>query len=255
MARAGECPGGNPRILLFTSESGEDIMKPEAVLFDIDNTLYSYDAAHAVAFARLLDYGTSRLGLEHETFQQLHSQAMAQVNAVLGRPCAAMHNRLLRYQRMLELAGLPLCHALEMESLYWDTLIEAAQPSPGALPCLQALKAAGYTVGVGTDMTLDYQLKKLTRMGMLSYIDFVVTSEEVLAEKPEAKLFLRCAEKAGTSPERCLFIGDSLSKDVAGAKAVGMEALWFQPDPALAAQQPETASMQDFYQLQRQLCP
>ena len=255
MARAGECPGGNPRILLFTSESGEDIMKPEAVLFDIDNTLYSYDAAHAVAFARLLDYGTRRLGLEQQAFRQLHSQAMAQVNAVLGRPCAAMHNRLLRYQRMLELAGLPLCHALEMESLYWDTLIEAAQPSPGTLACLRALKGAGYTVGVGTDMTLDYQLKKLTRMDMLPYIDFVVTSEEVLAEKPEAKLFLRCAEKAGTSPERCLFIGDSLSKDVAGAKAVGMEALWFQPDPALAAQQPEIASIQDFHQLQRQLCP
>ena len=230
-------------------------MKPETVLFDIDNTLYSYDAAHAVAFARLLDYGVSRLGLEQEAFRQLHREAMAQVNAVLGRPCAAMHNRLLRYQRMLELAGLPLCHALEMESLYWGTLIEAAQPSPGALPCLRALKGAGYTVGVGTDMTLDYQLKKLTRMDMLPCIDFVVTSEEVLAEKPDPKLFLRCAEKAGTAPERCLFIGDSLKKDVAGAKAVGMEALWFQPDPALAAGQPETASIQDFHQLQRQLCP
>ena len=110
-------------------------------------------------------------------------------------------------------------------------------------------------MGVGTDMTLDYQLKKLTRMDMLPCIDFVVTSEEVLAEKPDPKLFLRCAEKAGTAPERCLFIGDSLKKDVAGAKAVGMEALWFQPDPALAAGQPETASIQDFHQLQRQLCP
>ncbi|MGM9537756.1 MAG: HAD family hydrolase [Candidatus Onthomonas sp.] len=231
-------------------------MNLKAVLFDIDNTLYSYDRAHAVAYARLLDYGASRLGLDQDAFQRLHKEAMAQVNAVLGIPCASMHNRLLRYQRMLELAGLPLHpHALEMESLYWDTLIDAAQPSPGALPCLEALKAAGYTIGVGTDMTLDYQLKKLTRMEMLPYIDFVVTSEEVLAEKPEAKLFLRCAEKAGAAPEQCLFIGDSLKKDVAGARAVGMDALWYQPDPELAARNPEVPSIQNFYQLRQRLCP
>lgn len=228
---------------------------PKAILFDIDDTLYSYQAAHAVAFDRLCRYGEEHLGLDRDRFRQLHKQAMTQMEAVLGRPCAAMHNRLLRYQRILELAKLPLYpHALEMESLYWGTLIDVAQPSPGALPCLRALKAAGYTLGIGTDMTLDFQLKKLIRLEMMPYLDFVVTSEEVLAEKPEAKLFLRCAEKADVAPEQCLFIGDSLKKDVAGAKAAGMDALWYQPDPVLAAQHPEVASISHFDQLHQLLC-
>lgn len=229
---------------------------PKAILFDIDDTLYSYERAHQTAFDRLCGYAEQNLGLSREDFQRLHKAAMISVDETLGQPCAAMHDRLLRYQRLLELAGKPLGpYALEMEALYWDTLIDAAVASPGALPCLQALKEAGYTVGVGSDMTLDYQLKKLTRLGMLPYIDFVVTSEEVLAEKPEPKLFLRCAEKAGAAPEECLFIGDSVKKDVQGAQAVGMEALWFQPDRALAAQRPEVPSIQDFWQLRERLCP
>lgn len=36
-----------------------------------------------------------------------------------------------------------------------------------------------------------------------------------------------CIEKAGCLPEECLMIGDSLEKDVLGAKAAGMQAMQF----------------------------
>ncbi len=218
-----------------------------AVLFDIDNTLYSYDRAHAPAFARLKEYARRELGIGPEAFDRLHSRADAILRERLGRPCGAMHNRLLRYQILLEEAGAPLGpHALAMSHLYWDTLLDAMEPSPGIVDCLPRLKAAGYTVGIGTDMTVDYQLEKLTRLGLIGWVDFIVSSEEVLAEKPEAKLFLTCAQKAGCAPSECLYIGDSLKKDVEGAKAAGMHALWFQPDAQRAAERPEIASIQSY---------
>lgn len=226
----------------------------QAVIFDVDNTLYSYDRAHAPAFARLKEYAARELGIGPERFEQLHGQADRILRARLGQPCGALHNRLLRYQILLEEVGAPLePHALAMARLYWDTLLGAMEPSPGIADCLPRLKAAGYRVGIGTDMTVDYQMEKLSRLGLLRWVDFVVTSEEVLAEKPDAKLFLCCAQKAKASPAHCLYIGDNLKKDIEGAHAAGMHALWYQPDARRAAEKPDIASIQTFAGLERRL--
>ena len=221
----------------------------KAVLFDIDNTLYSYDDAHAVAWEALLDYAREHLAMDRDAFTRCHKEAMNIAKQRLGADCAALHNRLLRYQILLEQNGLPMSHALPMNDLYWDTLIRSAEPTPGILDCLSKLKAAGYVLGIGTDMTVVYQLKKLVKLQMLPLFDFIVSSEEVNAEKPDVKLFRTCAMKAGVSPEDCLFIGDSLKKDVLGAKNAGMEALWYCPSEQQAAEHPEIPHISHYSQL------
>ena len=225
----------------------------KAVIFDIDNTLYSYDAAHAAAWETLCAYVKKNLGMERETFARCHKEAMDTVRERLGTDCPAIHDRCLRYQVLLEKKKLPLRHALAMSDCYWETLIRAAAPTPGIMECLPKLKEAGYILGIGTDMTIEYQLKKLIGLRMLPYFDFLVCSEEVNAEKPDEKLFLTCARKAGVSPQECLFIGDNLKKDVLGAKNAGMEALWFPTSPQQAAMHPEIPSITHYDQLTKQL--
>lgn len=92
---------------------------------------------------------------------------------------------------------------------------------------LRALKARGLRVGVGTNMTADMQIEKLRILGMTPWVDLLVTSEEVGAEKPDPRLFALCAEKAGAEPGRCVFVGDSLAKDAAGAQAAGLLGVWY----------------------------
>ena len=221
----------------------------KAVIFDIDNTLYSFDKAHEPAMEALRAYAREHLGLEPEQLAREITLAAEDVKRRLDADCAALHNRTLRIQVMLERNRLPLNHAAPMGELYWDTLLRHAEPSPGSLTCLTKLKEQGYILGIGTDMTIEYQLKKLIRLQMLPYFDFLVCSEEVNAEKPGKKLFLTCAQKAGVSPEECLFIGDNLKKDVFGAKNAGMEALWFAPTAEQAAVHPEIEYIQHYDQL------
>ncbi|MCD7830248.1 MAG: HAD-IA family hydrolase, partial [Clostridiales bacterium] len=146
--------------------------------------------------------------------------------------CAAIHNRLIRYQNILERLGKPRGRALRMSDLYWNTLLDAMEPSPGALETVRQLKAQGLKIGVGTDMTARMQFIKLERLGLLPYIDFLVSSEEAQAEKPAPALFDLCVEKAGVRPAECLFVGDNLEKDVHGAQAAGLHALWYRPQGA-----------------------
>lgn len=200
------------------------------VIFDLDGTLYDYAAAHAVAFKALTAFGCEALSVTPERFKALHSQADALLKDRLGGPCAAIHNRLIRYQCMLELTGKPIWLAPRMSAIYWNALLGAMKPMEGLHEALEALKARGLAVGIGTNMTADYQFAKLDALDLFDRVDFMVTSEEAGAEKPDRRLFELCAEKAGCAPEACAFVGDSLKGDVLGAMAAGMRAVWLHAD-------------------------
>lgn len=197
----------------------------KAAIFDLDNTLYDYDAAHATAWSALTAFAGQALGLSPERFDALNRETFRAQRQRCGES-AALHNRLIRYQMMLESLGKPVALAPVMANLYWTALLGCMEPLPGARETLKRLRAAGLTVGIGTNMTADYQFAKLERLGLMSLIDFIVTSEEAGAEKPDARLFGLCAEKAGQPPEACAFVGDNLEGDAIGARDAGLRAVW-----------------------------
>jgi len=57
----------------------------------------------------------------------------------------------------------------------------------------------------------------------------------VQAAKPEAAMFLRAAELAGVAPDK-IFFTDDLAGHIAGAKAVGFDAVQYTSTPELAAE-------------------
>ncbi len=202
----------------------------KTVIFDVDNTLYSYTKAHEAAFGELLVYAKRELGLDREAFTALHQKTEKELRAYMG-DVAALHNRCIRYQIMLESQGLPLHpHVLKMNDIYWETLLKAAVPSTNAEETIKGLKERGVRIGIGTDMTARVQFQKLEALGLLSLMDFLVSSEETGAEKPKAAFFDRCVEKAGCERRECLFVGDNLKKDVQGAVDAGLQAVWYRPE-------------------------
>ena len=204
----------------------------KAIIFDIDNTLYDYDSANAKAYVALEQYTAEQFGWDKDETQAKIKSAYSRIQNEIGKK-AAIHNRLIRFQRVLETNDLPLYpHALKMHDIYWDTLIESARVFEGVEETLSQLKKAGYVLGIGTNMTSVIQFIKLTKFGLLKYFDFMVSSEEADCEKPEKELFLRCAVKAGYDPSLCLYIGDSLIHDIIAAKQAGFQALWFRPNKA-----------------------
>ena len=201
----------------------------KAIIFDIDNTLYDYDDANAKAYVELEKYTLEQFGWNKEITEKKIKAAYSRIQNEIGKK-AATHNRLIRFQRILETEGIPLHpYALDMYSIYWDTLIDNAEVFSGVHDALRQLKSAGYTLGIGTNMTSVIQFRKLTEFKLLDFFDFIVSSEEADCEKPENEFFIRCAIKAGYDPSLCLFVGDSLMHDIIPAQDAGMQALWFRP--------------------------
>jgi FMN phosphatase YigB (HAD superfamily) len=60
------------------------------------------------------------------------------------------------------------------------------------------------------------------QLGLAPYLDFVVVSARVGCSKPNPCIFREMLRQAGSTPERTLHVGDSLSADVRGAQVMGI---------------------------------
>lgn len=206
-----------------------------AVFFDVDDTLYNYRLSHQHGMEALCRYADHLLGLERPDFLRRYQAQMDRQVAHLGLNSAATHNRLIRLQWLLEELRLPLTHAPVMTRLYWETMLAHMEPYPGVREVFVRLRDMGVKVGIGTNMTADWQYEKLSRLGLLGLVDCLVTSEEAGFEKPDPQFFRYCAKKVGCAPAECLFVGDSLRHDVTGALSAGMAPVWFCPEGAKPA--------------------
>lgn len=221
----------------------------KAVIFDIDNTLYDFDGTHRKAMAAFNGYMKENFAIGPEESEALVKKCMGIIAERTG-DTAAQHNRLLRFQCILEqLGSTDYRKAMEMYHAYWDTLIAEMEPEPGLISLLERLKKRGIRLGIGSDMTAYVQYRKLEKIGALQYMDFLVMSEEAGAEKPTGRFFELCLKKAGCVPAECVFIGDSLKKDVIGAAKFGFTGTWYNPknkQTEEAAGYPVITSFEDY---------
>ncbi len=201
----------------------------KAVIFDLDNTLYNFDAVNEFGIRALAAYTEPVFGWDYPRMKDLYEESREKLTERMGDVGSA-HNRLLRFQNLLEEKKLPLHpHALEMAKAYWRGVLDNMAPSPGAREIMEELRRMGIRIGLGTDMTAYMQYEKLIRLGLMEYMDFIVSSEEAGTDKPGNAFFMLCAWKAGCLPGECLFIGDNIVRDYGGAAAAGMQARWFIP--------------------------
>ncbi len=205
----------------------------KAVVFDLDDTLYDYQAVHKIAMARLRDFSCKRFCVSEQDFDAAFDWAKKQVKALAG-DTAASHNRLLYCQKTLERLGKnPVDGALDMYDCYWDYVLSSMELRDGVIELFKRLKIDGVKIAVCTDLTAHIQHRKIRALGLVPYIDILVTSEEAGAEKPSSKMYSLAFEKLQTLlPDlqkcQCLFVGDSLQKDVEGPRAFGMDSALFE---------------------------
>lgn len=210
----------------------------KAAIFDLDDTLYDFAGPHKLALGRVAEYAHCEFGTPAEKFLELHKWALRKQFAA-GPQNACMHDRYVRMLMICEKLGQPIRHATAMGDLYWQTLVGNAKPFEGTAETLSALRGNGIRIGVCTNMTAYWQLRKLEKLGIVELVDFVVASGETNFEKPDPRIFKFACDKAACELGECLFVGDNAEIDCDGALAVGMHALWMCPDKEKRLERPD----------------
>lgn len=88
-----------------------------------------------------------------------------------------------------------------------------------------------YPIGLITNFDdTDTVYSILHRENIHGIFNTILISSEFGLRKPRKEIFLAACKNLAISPADALFIGDSLTSDIAGAKGVGMDAAWINPE-------------------------
>jgi HAD superfamily hydrolase (TIGR01549 family) len=92
------------------------------------------------------------------------------------------------------------------------------------VPALAALRADGYRLALVSNANGTVR-RAFERLGLASFLDAIVDSDEEGIEKPDPRLFRIALARVGTPPERAVHVGDLYHVDIVGARSAGLRAL------------------------------
>jgi HAD superfamily hydrolase (TIGR01662 family) len=92
----------------------------------------------------------------------------------------------------------------------------------GGLEVIQGLDAAGYTLGIISNLIGTHEIQDWLRDdGLEHYFKTLQLSSVLCIRKPDPKIYQLAVEELGIPAENCAYIGDQLDRDILGAKAAG----------------------------------
>ena len=112
----------------------------------------------------------------------------------------------------------------EAEAEFVRSLCVPAHCVDGAEEVLRVLSEK-YVICAATNGLSEMQRGRLSVLS--PYLRNLFVSEEMGFIKPNVGFFRAVTDELGANAEECLMIGDSLTSDVAGANAAGMDCIWF----------------------------
>jgi HAD superfamily hydrolase (TIGR01662 family) len=99
---------------------------------------------------------------------------------------------------------------------------------PDVRPCFDALKGAGYTVGIAGNQTS----RAGQLLGELNLpADFIVTSDDLGAEKPDMAFFEKLIQRENLDPTTTAYVGDRFENDILPAQAAGLAGVLLKRGP------------------------
>lgn len=199
-----------------------DIAKTKAVLWDLDDTLYSRVEAARQCFVGMfqthlyagrskefirtaVDYMMTRIRRN----SMIHEDAFAALEDKYPFDKPYVRENCLQY--------------------YYDNMYKFAKPFPEQLEVVKKLRALGIKTGIITNIMpdrLESQRNKLRVLELAPLFDCIVLSGELGIHKPDKGIFNHAAKLLGVTNEQCVFVGDDPVSDIGGALNAGMEAVW-----------------------------
>ncbi len=202
------------------------------LFFDLDHTLWDFEANSRATLSELFDeLGLQARGIPsfevfHETYLPINSQYWARYHHKLLPKEELRVGRFLETLRRFRVDDVALAELLA--DLYLSRSPYKTAIFPDTLEVLTYLSQR-YSLHIITNGFSEVQDIKIRESRLEVYFRHVFISERVGHQKPEREIFLHAMEVTGGTPEDSLMIGDNMATDIMGAKAAGMDQVFFNP--------------------------
>lgn len=204
---------------------------PQAVFFDVDDTLYD----HLIPFREALQ---QVLCTDHSFPYEQAYHRMRYYSDTLSAQAGGTptHGQILEDMRtnrfILSLAEFDISLTAEQAQLVQSVYLNnqfAIKLFDGALDLMNELMRRDIVVGLITNGPPAHQFQKIQALGLDNIIpsDCIFISGAVGITKPDRQLFDHVTDHLALIPSACYYIGDSWRNDVVGAVSAGWQMLWF----------------------------
>ena len=106
----------------------------------------------------------------------------------------------------------------------WETTYFIRKLRPHVIPMLSNLKDAGLRLGIISNTASIFQVfDTLEVYGIRDYFEQIVLSSIIGYRKPHVNAFRIAMRQMGVLPNECVYVGDTLARDVSGALAAGFQ--------------------------------
>jgi len=186
-----KCLVGEDRFLEAFVNYSKIKMVKKAILFDLDDTLYDYHYAHSKALDAIYPLLAKYIKISKKKFLALYKMANDEIKNELAGT-ASSHNRVLYFQRVIEKTHNTVEPKiiLKMYKTYWDTFLNNMKIGKGVEQTLKLLQKMKIKIAIVTDLTAHIQLRKIDKLKLTKYVDYLVTSEEAGGENQMRLYFI-----------------------------------------------------------------
>ncbi len=184
----------------------------DAVLFDLDNTIYDHKQYFLSALKEIAGYLAKKYKLPKAEIYEVSVSLWHKKTSAYP----FLFNDLLKVLKIKD--DKSLRSLVRMFNRHKCVL----KAYPGVKTVLKKLKKQGYILGIITDGNVKRQAGKIKKLGIKKFFKIIIYTK-MIAEKPSAKPFLAAAAKLKIDPRDAVFVGDNPAIDFKGAKDVGMK--------------------------------
>lgn len=189
----------------------------EAVLFDLDGTLYDRDALAERLFQEQYDAFAAELGgLSRERF-------LADVRVMDEH---GHGDKDAGFPRLVRAWGLGEALGPRLVEHFWASYDGLCVLPADTRWTLEQLRRRRLKLGVITNGQSVRQRRKLAALGLADAFDTVLVSGEEGINKPDPAIFERALARCGVPAAAAMFVGDHPVADVGGARGAGLTAVW-----------------------------
>ena len=202
------------------------------LFFDLDHTLWDFatNASETLeeifsAF-KLAELGIGSAGLFRERYTEINEQMWADYRA------NKIDKEALRSGRFEKTLNSFAIEAPQLADSIGTYYIEHSPRKTNLFPYTHetlSYLATRYELHLITNGFEEVQHVKIATSKLAPYFGKMITSERAGVKKPDKGIFLHALKETTARRQESLMIGDNLEADIAGARRIGMDQVFFNP--------------------------
>lgn len=194
-------------------------MKYQWILFDADETLFSFNSYLGLK-SMLARYQIDFSEQDYEAFQAVNKPLWV---AYQNNEITAQDIQTRRFAKLSALTGV---EPLKLNQELMAEMAWVSKPLDGVIEMLNALHGK-VKMGIITNGFTELQQKRLDNTGTSYFFEIVVVSEQIGAAKPDRQVFdYAFALIDEFDRTKVLMVGDTLASDILGGNNAGIDTCW-----------------------------